>query len=43
MVVDGFWDLYKDIFMGSCVELCVDDFSIFCEVQVFRDVFFFLV
>lgn len=43
MVADGLWDPHKDISMGSCAELCVDDLSISREAQVPRDVFFFSV
>lgn len=33
MVADGLWDPHKDISMGSCAELCVDDLSISREAQ----------
>lgn len=34
MIVDGLWDPYKDISMGSCAELCADELNISRETQV---------
>lgn len=33
MIVDGLWDPYKQISMGSCAEFCADELSISREAQ----------
>ncbi|CAK8543613.1 unnamed protein product [Lathyrus sativus] len=33
MLKDGLWDVYKDVGMGVCVELCADNHSITIEDQ----------
>lgn len=39
MIVDGLWDPYKDISMGSCAETCADEMSISREAQVSDETF----
>jgi len=40
MLKDGLWDVYKDVGMGVCAELCADNHSLTREDQVFRITFF---
>lgn len=40
MIVDGLWDPYKDISMGSCAESCANELSISRGAQVSRKIFF---
>jgi acetyl-CoA C-acetyltransferase len=31
---DGLWDVYKDVAMGVCAELCADNHNVTREAQV---------
>ena len=42
MIVDGLWDPYKDISMGSCAEVCADELNISRQAQVPRKISFLL-
>ena len=43
MLKDGLWDVYNDVGMGSCAEICADNHSITREEQVLHCFNLFLV